>query len=636
MTAPHPFPAHRDGGQVHLRLIATTDLHAHLVPYDYFADRPTDSVGLARAATLIAEARAEAPNTLVLDNGDFLQGNPLGDYMAYEHGLRSAEVHPVLAAMAAAGIEASTLGNHEFNYGLDFLAKSLATAPFPIVSANVVINPGPTPSDDRTLVPPFVLLDRRVTDGAGQTHSVRIGVIGFTPPQILQWDHHILSGHVTVRDIVATTAARVPELRAAGADLVIALAHSGLGAPDPVEGMENAATALARVPGIDAIIAGHTHRVFPSDDFDGQPGLDTLRGTAGGRPAVMAGFWGSHIGVIDLLLTRGAEGWQVTASASEARAIARRDASGALVATVASAPAVLDAARAAHAETLAYIRRPIGRLTAPLTSYFALVVDDPSVQIVAEAQRAYVAEMLQGTQHEGVPVLSAAGPFKSGGRGGPDYYTDIPAGDLALKNAADLYIYPNTVRAVRVTGAELREWLERSAGLYNRILPGQPDQMLIDPRFPNYNYDVIAGVTYCVDLGQPARYDLPGHLVAPDAHRITGLCHDGRPVADTDSFIVATNNYRAGGGGDFPGARVETTVFTSPDTNRDILIRHIHALGTIVPPVPATWRFVPMPGTSVLFDTGPGARAHLPEVAARGITEVGPAPGGFLRLRLAL
>jgi 2',3'-cyclic-nucleotide 2'-phosphodiesterase/3'-nucleotidase len=619
-----------------LRLIATTDLHAHLYPYDYFADRPMDTAGLARAATLIAVARAEVTNALVLDNGDFLQGNPLGDYMAYERGLHPGEVHPVLAAMAAAGIEAATLGNHEFNYGLDFLGRALATAPFPIVSANVVITPGATPSGDRTLVPPFVLLDRTVTDAGGQPHTLRIGVIGFTPPQILQWDHHILSGHVTVRDIVATAAARVPEVRAAGADLVVALAHSGLGPPDPVEGMENAATALARVPGIDAIIAGHTHRVFPSEEFDDQPGLDTLRGTAGDTPAVMAGFWGSHIGVIDLLLSRTAGGWKVTASGSEARPIARRNVTGTLAATVVNAPAVLDAARIAHTETLAYIRRPIGRLTTPLTSYFALALDDPSVQIVAEAQRAHVAEMLEGTPHEGLPVLSAAGPFKSGGRGGPEYYTDIPAGDLALKNAADLYIYPNTLRAVRVTGAELRGWLERSVGLYNRILPGVPDQMLIDPGFPTYNFDVIAGVTYQIDLCQPSRYDLPGRLVAPKAHRIADLRHKGRPVADTDAFIVATNNYRAGGGGDFPGARVDTTVFTSPDTNRDILIRHIHALGTLTPPKAMTWRFVPMPGTSVLFDTGPGARAHLAAVAPLGITEVGPAPGGFLRLRLAL
>lgn len=636
MTAPPPFSAPTDRQQVHLRLIATTDLHAHIYPYDYFADRPLDTAGLARAATLIAMARAEVANTLVLDNGDFLQGNPLGDYMAYERGLPPGEVHPVLAAMAAAGIEAATLGNHEFNYGLDFLGRALATAPFPIVSANVVTTPGATPSDDRTLVPPFVLLDRTVTDAGGRARKLRIGVIGFTPPQILQWDHHILSGHIIARDIIATAAARVPELRAAGADLVVALAHSGLGAPAPVEGMENAATALARVPGIDAIIAGHTHRVFPSEEFEGQPGLDTAQGTASGRPAVMAGFWGSHIGVIDLLLSETAAGWQVTAAGSEARPIARRDNAGTLAPTVISAPAVLDVASGAHAETLAYIRRPIGRLTAPLTSYFALAMDDPSVQIVAEAQRAYVAEMLNGTPYSGLPLLSAAGPFKSGGRGGPEYYTDIPAGDLALKNAADLYIYPNTVRAVRVSGAELRGWLERSVGLYNHILPGVPNQMLIDPSFPNYNYDVIAGVTYQIDLRQPRRYDLSGRLVAPDARRIANLRHNGRPVADTHTFIVATNNYRAGGGGDFPGARVETTIFTGPDTNRDILIRHIHALGTLTPPTPATWRFAPMPGTAVLFDTGPGARAHLAAVAARGITEVGPAPGGFLRLRLAL
>ncbi len=619
-----------------LRLIATTDLHTHIYPYDYFADRSSDAVGLARAASLIEAARAEVANTLVLDNGDFLQGNPLGDYMAYERGLRPGERHPMLRAMAAAGIEASTLGNHEFNYGLEFLALTMAGAPFPIVSANLATALGANPAEDRNLVPPYALLERDFLDSAGNRQRLQIGVIGFAPPQILQWDHHILRGRLFARDIVEAAQARVPELRAAGADLVVALCHSGIGPAAPERGMENAATALGAVPGIDAIICGHTHRLFPSEEFAGLPGCDPVAGRLNGTPAVMAGSWGSHIGLIDLELSHEATGWRVTSAHSSLRAIARRGAGEAVLPAVESAPRVLEAARADHAETLAYIRRPVGRLTAPLHSYFALVVDDPSVQIVAAAQSAYVAEMLEDTEYAELPVLSAAGPFKAGGRGGPDYYTDVPAGDLAVKNVADLYIYPNTITAVKITGAELKEWLERSVALYRRIVPGVADQMLLDPDFPSYNYDVIEGVSYEVDLSRPARYDMAGRLSAPEAHRILNLRFAGREIDPAAEFIVATNNYRAAGGGDFPCARPDAVVLSGPDTNRDVLLRYIHNLGSVDPTPMGNWHFAPLPGTSVLFDTGPGARAHLDEVKGLSIEEVGPAPGGFLRFRIRL
>lgn len=636
MTNRPPFDGDTGAGQAHLRLIATTDLHCHVFAYDYFTDRPSDAVGLARAATLIAEARAGAANTLVLDNGDFLQGNPLGDYMAYEHGLKPGRPHPILRAMAAAGIEASTLGNHEFNYGLDFLADALSEAPFPVVSANVATRLGATPAEDATLVPPHAILARQVTDGAGRSHSLRIGVIGFVPPQILQWDHHILNGRICTRDIVETARARVPELRAAGADIVVALAHSGIGAAEALPAMENAATALGAVPGIDAIICGHTHRLFPSAEFEGQPGCDTAAGTLNGTPAVMAGFWGSHIGTIDLLLERTSDGWRVAAAQSGLRAITRAGPDGMPLPTVASTPAVEAAGQPEHDGTLAYIRRPVGHLTAPLHSYFALVTDCPSVQIVAAAQTAYVTEMLEETEHAGLPVLSAAGPFKAGGRGGPAYYTDVPAGDIALKNVADLYLYPNTITALRITGGELAEWLERAAALYNLILPGVADQPLVDPAFPSYNFDVIEGVSYRIDLSRPARYDRDGRLVAPEARRVLDLAYDGRPVAPEAEFILATNNYRAGGGGDFPGARAEAIVLSGPDTNRDVLLRYIHARGTIDPTPIGNWGFAPMPGTSVTFDTGPGARRHAAEVATLALEEIGTAPGGLIRFRIRL
>nr|MCU0912160.1 5'-nucleotidase C-terminal domain-containing protein [Paracoccaceae bacterium] len=215
-------------------------------------------------------------------------------------------------------------------------------------------------------------------------------------------------------------------------------------------------------------------------------------------------------------------------------------------------------------------------------------------------------------------------------------YTDVPAGDVAIKNVADLYLYPNTVRAVKVTGAQLKDWLERSAGMFNQVTPGGQDQVLLNPDFPSYNFDVIDGVTYRIDLSQPSKFDPKGVLLDEGANRIVDLMYQGRPVDPAEHFVIATNNYRAGGGGDFPGAKGDTIIFEAPDTNRDVIVRFIVEQGTINPSADANWSFAPLPGTTVLFDTGPKAADYLADVKGVAIEPAGDGPDGFARFRIAL
>ncbi len=566
----HPFSAQAKAGQAHLRIMETTDLHVHIWPYDYYADKPVDTVGLARTTALVQAVRGEATNSILLDNGDFLQGNPLGDYIAYERGMAKGQMHPIITAMNTAGVEGGALGNHEFNYGLDFLKSTISGAAFPVVCCNVATVEGDTPDQDATLVPPYAILERELTDGAGQTHPIRVGLIGFVPPQIMQWDRKHLEGNVTARDIVEAARAWVPVLREQGVDLIIALSHSGIAAPSSKPGAENASLALAAVDGIDVVLTGHQHMVFPSPHFAGIEGVDTEAATLNGKPAVMAGYWGSHMGLIDLLLEYDEGSWTVAGHSVEARPIYERDADQQTVPLVESVSAVEKSVTPEHQATLEYVRQFVGKTSVPLNSYFALVVDDPSVQLVTNAQAWYMRQMLTGTEHADLPLLSAGAPFKGGGHDGPDSYTDIPAGDIAIKNVADLYIYPNTICAVKITGSQLKNWLERSAGMFNQIEAEHTDQPLLNPAFPSYNFDVIDGVTYAIDLSQPSKFDENGAIINPDANRITGLSRDGQPVAPDAEFIVATNIYRAGGGGNFPGNDGTTIIFEGPDTNRDL------------------------------------------------------------------
>jgi 2',3'-cyclic-nucleotide 2'-phosphodiesterase/3'-nucleotidase len=611
-----------------LRLLETTDLHVNVVPYDYFRDAADDTVGLAKTASLIKAAQAEAKNSMLFDNGDFLQGSSLGDYIAYKKGLKPGETHPMLAAMNALHYACGTLGNHEFNYGLDFLDNGIARAEFPLVCANVE-RVGGTP-----LIDPWRLFEESFEDEAGAKHVLKIGVIGFVPPQIMQWDKANLDGKLVAGDIVDAAHRHIPELMKSAPDLVIALCHSGIAGGERRGMEENAALHLARVEGIDVILTGHQHLVFPGGKaFDGIAGVDNVKGSLNGKPACQPGFWGSHLGLVDLELEKRSERWRIADFKVEAKPIYERMPDRKIVPKAAVEPAVLATVKADHEATLVYMREPVGATASPINSFFALVADDPSVQIVAEAQIAYGKGLMAQTQWKALPVLSAAAPFKSGGRAGAAFFTDIPAGPIAIKNVADIYLYPNTVQIVKVTGAQVREWLERSAGIFNRIDPAKADeQALINPGFPAFNFDVIDGVTYRIDVTQASRYDGDGGLAAPDARRIVDLAFAGKPIDETAEFIVVTNNYRASGGGNFPGTKT-TVVLEAPDLNRDVIVRHILDRKTIEPRADGNWALAPLPaGVNVTFLTSPTAAGKLPD--GLQAEPAGDGGDGFAKYRL--
>ena len=595
---------------VDLRIMETTDLHSNMMDFDYYKDTATEKFGLVRTASLINAARNEVKNSVLVDNGDLIQGSPLGDYMAAK-GLKAGDIHPVYKALNTLDYAVGNLGNHEFNYGLDYLHKALAGAKFPYVNANII-----DVKTKKPLFTPYLIKETDVVDKEGNTQTLKIGYIGFVPPQIMTWDKANLSGKVTVNDITETARQYVPEMRANGADVVVVIAHSGLSA-DPYQTMaENSVYYLSEVPGVDAIMFGHAHAVFPSKDFADINGADIAKGTLNGVPAVMPGMWGDHLGVVDLVLNNDSGKWQVTGAKAEARPIYDTAAKKSLAAEDKKLVGIL---KADHDATREFVSKPIGKSADNMYSYLALVQDDPTVQVVNNAQKAYVEHFIQGDPDLAkLPVLSAAAPFKVGGRkNDPASFVEVEKGQLTFRNAADLYLYPNTLVVVKASGKEVKEWLECSAGQFNQIdvHSSKPQSLINWDSFRTYNFDVIDGVEYQIDVSQPARYDGECQTVNPQAERIKNLTFNGKPVDPNAMFLVATNNYRAYGG-KFAGTGDSHIAFASPDENRSVLAAWIGAeskrAGEIHPAADNNWRLAPVHSDTKLdirFETSPSDKA---------------------------
>ena len=624
---------------VDLRILETTDLHSNMMDFDYYKDTPTEKFGLVRTASLINTARGEVKNSVLVDNGDLIQGSPLGDYMA-TRGLKKGEIHPVYKAMNTLDYTVGNLGNHEFNYGLTYLHDALAGAKFPYVNANII-----DVKTQKPLFTPYLIKETEVVDQDGKKQTLKIGYIGFVPPQIMTWDKANLDGKVTVNDITETARKYVPEMREKGADLVVVVAHSGLSA-DPYQAMaENSVYYLSEVPGVDAILFGHAHAVFPGKDFASIKGADIEKGTLNGVPSVMPGMWGDHLGVVDLVLNNDGGRWKVTQSKAEARPIYDAAAKKSLAA---EDKKLVDVLKHDHDATREFVSKPIGKSADSMYSFLALVQDDPTVQVVNMAQKAYAEHFVQGDPDLAkLPVLSAAAPFKVGGRkNDPASYVEVEKGQLTFRNAADLYLYPNTLVVVKATGKEVKEWLECSAGQFNQIDPhsSKPQPLINWDGFRTYNFDVIDGVNYQIDVTQPAKYDGECQAINPQAERIKNLTFNGKAIDPNATFLVVTNNYRAYGG-KFAGTGDGHIAFASPDENRSVLAAWISAeskkAGEIHPAVDNNWRLAAIHSDTPLdirFETSPSekAAAFIKEKAQYPMKQVATDDIGFAIYHLDL
>ncbi|QDQ07618.1 bifunctional 2',3'-cyclic-nucleotide 2'-phosphodiesterase/3'-nucleotidase [Bacillus sp. BD59S] len=624
-----PATAHADEqtgeSTVNLRILETSDIHVNLMNYDYYQTKTDNKVGLVQTATLVNKAREEAKNSVLFDDGDALQGTPLGDYVANKINdpkkpVDPSYTHPLYRLMNLMKYDVISLGNHEFNYGLDYLNKVISKTEFPVINSNVYKDDKDNNEEnDQNYFKPYHVFEKEVEDESGQKQKVKIGVMGFVPPQVMNWDKANLEGKVKAKDIVETAKKMVPKMKAEGADVIVALAHSGVDKSGYNVGMENASYYLTEVPGVDAVLMGHSHTEV-KDVFNGVP-------------VVMPGVFGSNLGIIDMQLKKVNGKWEVQKEQSKPQLRPIADSKGNPL--VKSDEKLVNEIKDDHQATIDYVNTAVGKTTAPINSYFSLVQDDPSVQLVTNAQKWYVeklfAENGQYSKYKGIPVLSAGAPFKAGGRNGATYYTDIPAGTLAIKNVADLYVYPNTLYAVKVNGAQVKEWLEMSAGQFNQIDPKKTEeQPLVNIGYPTYNFDILDGLKYEIDVTQPAKYDKDGKVVNANTNRIINMTYEGKPVADNQEFIVATNNYR-GSSQTFPGVSKGEVVYQSQDETRQIIVKYMQETPVIDPAADKNWTFKPIVADKLhtTFDSSPNAQKYIKKDG--NISYVGPSENEFAK-----
>lgn len=591
-----------------------------LIAYDYVTDRQTGGESLARLATLIhasrAQAEAEGALCLLLDNGDTLQGNPMGTFLACSE----TTPHPMIAAMNTLQYDVLGLGNHDFDHGVPHLARCMRELNAPVTSANMT-------SDALPDLEPWVLLERRLPGQTDERARLRIGVVSALPRQTATWNRQHLDGSAQIAAPIGALKDAVEEVRARGADLVIALAHMGIARFDEGDDPQNQVSEVCALPGVDAVIAGHTHLRFPGPDHQSTAGADCHKGLIAGTPVVMPGSGASDLGIIDLDLARPVKDapWGIAE-----RAVALRP----LTDDVREDPVIAMLANDAHLATRNSLARPVARIDTPMNSYFALADPSPVTALMGAAKRYAIEQAVAGSDLAEMPLLAAAATPATGGFDGPSNFISLPAGQLERRHIAGLIPYANQVWAVRATGARLAGWLERSTLIFNVLRPDAPDQMLIDPQVPGFRYDALYGLTYQIDLNLPSRFDAAGRPVPGARGRVSDIRWKGVPVRPDQEFLVAVTDHRAGGGGTFRPFEEDDIVVRENAPLDRALVAYLSTPAAGRTPLEAPWRFKAAPNTNAILHTAPDALNHLSDISRMRPEPCGLTADGFARLRL--
>ncbi|MFF4908818.1 bifunctional metallophosphatase/5'-nucleotidase [Streptomyces sp. NPDC001260] len=547
-------PAKRPAKRYSLTVMGTTDLHGHVFNWDYFkdaeySDKAGNAQGLARISTLVNQVREEKGrcNTLLLDAGDTIQGTPLTYYYAKVDPITAegGPVHPMAQAMNAIGYDAAALGNHEFNYGIETLRKFEEQLRFPLLGANAV-----DAKTQRPAFPPYFIKKFRVPGAP----PVKVAVLGLTNPGIAIWDKAYVQGKLQFPGLEEQAAKWVPKLKSMGADVVIVSAHSGSSGTssygDQVPYVENSAALVAQqVPDIDAILVGHAHVEIPELK---------VTNTTTGKPVVLSEplAYAERLSVFDVELVFAKGRWTVESVSSK---VLNSN-------TVADDPKITKLLTDEHAKVVEYVNQVVGRATETLTTVEARYKDAPIIDLITRVQEDVVKSALAGTQYASLPVIAQASPFSR--------TSEIPAGDVTIRDLSSLYVYDNTLVAKLLTGAQIRAYLEYSAEYFVQTAPDavvDVEKLTNAGNRPDYNYDYVSGLSYDIDIAQAA------------GSRIKNLTYRGAALDDAQQFVFAVNNYRANGGGAFPHVASAQELWSESTEIRTRIAEWVTAKGVLDP-----------------------------------------------------
>ncbi|GAA3713855.1 hypothetical protein GCM10022378_00850 [Salinicoccus jeotgali] len=580
-----------------LTIFATSDVHGAIYPHDYFNDT-YKSKSLLHLKSFMDAHRLKHPDDIVMtvDNGDFLQGDVWNDY-DYRHS-----DDPLLAIEVMNDIyDVIGLGNHEFNFGLDYLLKAYRQVEAEIVNANVDFHQHALGD----IIKRYVIVDKQTPQGL-----LRVGFLNVVPTQIMKWDAFHLEGRVEVEDMNRTVRHTAREMKEAGADIVILMSHSGMSKdPDHIRLYgENQTFLMTMVEDVDGIIFGHTHEFFPDRNFEARiDAIDFKRGAVNGKPMVQPGVSASHLGCIEFDLGVDDDGaWEIKNSRAH------------LIESESLTPTreTLSKYEDSHRKVLDYLSEPIGHIDETWHTYFSRIIPSKAVQAVAEASKAYAETLISRSDLERLPVLGFNAVTKAG-RDGPHDFTVLAEGELTLSAAIDLYKHTNSMVIIKIDGGILKEWLEWSASQFNQVDENEDLLKANSSKngFPSYNFDTFFDLEYTFDISRPARYSGTAKKIS-DSERVTEMKYQGKDIQPGDSFIVPANNYRVAY---TPFLRDAEVLHESQRTVRDIVIEYMMTNPYFDHKKPMTI----IPGGTYMFKTATRAKAYIDEQAVRHVEELG-------------
>lgn len=508
--------AFAEGEKETLVIMGTTDIHGRVYPIDYFTGKE-DNKGLAKLYTKIKELRKIYKNNLLVDSGDLLQGTPLTNYFG---GVDKVSTNPMVKAFNFMKYDAFGVGNHEYDYGLENLFRAEKTANFPFLSANTFIY-----GEDKTAFKPYFIKE---------VNGIKVGIVGFTTPGVAVWSKGIVADKFEYKDIVEAGKKVIPDLKKK-VDVLIVIPHSGLKDEKGFEGYdsqktgvppENVGLDLAHTfPEIDALLLGHTHTEI-KELFEN------------GVLITQADKFGNKLALVTLELEKTNNKWVVKNKKAETIDIASLEPDKEL----------LEYLKNEHESTLAYVNKAIGTSTEEWKAQEGRLKDTPIVDLINTVQKETTGADLSSSSLFNENVV-------------------IPKGNVSIANIASLYIYENTLCAIKITGKKLREYLEYSAKYYTY----ENGKLGINKTVPGYNYDIVSGVDYKIDISKPL------------GSRIVELKYQGKDVTDEMTFTMALNNYRQSGGGGYAMIKDSPLIYNKFESIRDLLIRYVQKKGTINP-----------------------------------------------------